>query len=224
MKPTKEEWKAFKKAKECHICKKDLIRRNEKDQIEVWDPKTGEYFGKVHKYKKAPLNSPVSCYKEVMELIATDENGKFIKEWHSRAQKLKKKALEENPEEDNCYYCNQPLLREKFRDAVMDHCDITGEIRGAAHNACNLKLKINPKTTTIPVVFHNLRGYDAHHLMQEIAAFDANIRCIPNNMEKYISFSLGNLRFIDSYQFLLSSCKGQDIRTIPFIDFVIFML
>ena len=29
--------------------------------------------------------------------------------------------------------------------------------------------------------------------------------CIPNNMEKYISFSLGQLRFIDSAQFLLAS-------------------
>ena len=65
--------------------------------------------------------------------------------------------------------------------------------------------RINPKKTIIPVVFHNLRGYEAHHLMQEIAAVDANLKCIPNNMEKYISFSLGNLRFIDSFQFLLSS-------------------
>ena len=38
---TEEDWKAFHKAKECHVCKKDLIRRNEKDEIEVWDPKTG---------------------------------------------------------------------------------------------------------------------------------------------------------------------------------------
>ena len=38
-----------------------------------------------------------------------------------------------------------------------------------------------------------------------MAAVDANLKCIPNNMEKYISFSLGNLRFIDSFQFLLSS-------------------
>ena len=29
--------------------------------------------------------------------------------------------------------------------------------------------------------------------------------CIPNNTEKYISFSLGQLRFIDSSQFLLAS-------------------
>ena len=33
------------------------------------------------------------------------------------------------------------------------------------------------------------------------------ISCIPYNFEKYISFSLGNLRFIDSLQFLNSSLQ-----------------
>ena len=31
------------------------------------------------------------------------------------------------------------------------------------------------------------------------------ISCIPNNKEKYISFTIGNLRFIDSLQFLNAS-------------------
>ena len=31
------------------------------------------------------------------------------------------------------------------------------------------------------------------------------IRCIPNNTEKYSSFSLGNLRFVDSLNFMMSS-------------------
>jgi hypothetical protein len=33
------------------------------------------------------------------------------------------------------------------------------------------------------------------------------ITCIPNNMEKYLSFSIGNLRFLDSYQFMGSSLE-----------------
>ena len=57
----------------------------------------------------------------------------------------------------------------------------------------------------IPVVFHNMKGYDAHLIMQEIAEIDGDLQCIPNNMEKYISFYLGKLRFIDSFAFLLSS-------------------
>ena len=100
-----------------------------------------------------------------------------------------------------CHVCEKPLEG----DSVRDHCHITGKYRGAAHNACNLKLQLNPKTMAIPVVFHNLRGYDSHLLMQAISKVEGRISCIPNNTEKYISFSLGQLRFIDSAQFLPAS-------------------
>ena len=100
-----------------------------------------------------------------------------------------------------CHVCDDRLKG----DSVRDHCHITGKYRGAAHSTCNLKLRLSPKTTTIPVVFHNLRGYDSHLLMQAISKVEGRVSCIPNNMEKYISFSLGQLRFIDSAQFLLVS-------------------
>ncbi len=45
---------------------------------------------------------------------------------------------------------------------VRDHCHITGEYRGAAHTNCNLKLAIKPYKTPIPILFHNLKGYDSH--------------------------------------------------------------
>ena len=80
----------------------------------------------------------------------------------------KKDQLEANSQE-NCKFCEKPLLQKNFRDAVKDHCHITGRYRGAAHNACNLKMRIKPKTDQIPNVFHNLRGYDAHHLMQAMS-------------------------------------------------------
>ena len=99
-----------------------------------------------------------------------------------------------------CHVCDGRLNG----DSVRDHCHITGKYRGAAHSACNLKLRLNSKTTTIPVVFHNLRGYDSHLLMQAISKVEGRVSCIPNNTEKYISFSLGQLRFIDSAQFLLA--------------------
>ena len=59
----------------------------------------------------------------------------------------------------------------------------------------------------IPVIFHNLKGYDGHLLMQAMARVQGEIKCIPTNTEKYISFSLGNLRFIDSINFLLSGLE-----------------
>ena len=100
-----------------------------------------------------------------------------------------------------CHVCDKPLEG----DSVHDHCHITGEYRGAAHNACNLKLRLNPKATSTPVLFHNLRVYDSHLLMQAITKVEGRVSCIPNNTEKYFCFSLGQLRFIDSTQFLLAS-------------------
>ena len=99
---------------------------------------------------------------------------------------------------ETCYVCDKPI----DGDYVRDHCHITGKYRGVAHNACNLKLRLN---SCIPVVFHNLRGYDSHLLMQAISKVESRVSCIPTNTEKYISFSLGQLRFIDSAQFLLAS-------------------
>ena len=103
-----------------------------------------------------------------------------------------------------CHICEKPLAVGGTKDSVRDHCHITGKYRGAAHNACNLKLRLEPWKTPIPVVFHNLRGYDSHLLMQAISSVKGRVSCIPNNTEKYISFSLGQLRFIDSAQFLLA--------------------
>ena len=41
--------------------------------------------------------------------------------------------------------------------------------------------------------------------MQAMARVQGEIKCIPTNTEKYISFSLGNLRFVDSVNFLMSN-------------------
>ena len=75
---------------------------------------------------------------------------------------------------ETCQVCDKPLEG----DSVRSHCHITGEYRGAAHNACNLKLRLNP---SIPVVFYNLRGYDSHLLMQAISKMEGRVSCIPNN-------------------------------------------
>ena len=60
----------------------------------------------------------------------------------------------------------------------------------------------------IPAIFHNLKGYDSHLIMQEIGKFNMNISVIPNNLEKYMDFFLGNnLKFIDSLQFMNDSLE-----------------
>ena len=113
------------------------------------------------------------------------------------------------------------MIRNTDKDVhVRDHCHITGKFRGSAHQECNLKLRIKPENLKIPVIFHNLRGYDSHFIMQQIGEIakkyaykdkkgkeqPLTINAIPNNMEKYMAFMLGNhLNFIDSFQFMSSS-------------------
>ncbi|XP_033753110.1 uncharacterized protein LOC117336607 [Pecten maximus] len=100
-----------------------------------------------------------------------------------------------------CHICGKGM----GDDRVRDHCHVTGAFRGAAHNECNINYKY---TGRIPVVFHNLRGYDSHLIMQAIGKVsDKEIKCIPNNMEKYISFSMGCMDFIDSFQFMGTSLE-----------------
>ena len=57
--------------------------------------------------------------------------------------------------------------------------------RGAAHSSCNLRYKI---PNYIPVIFHNLAGYDAHLFIKELAKYTTNIGVIAKNAENYISF------------------------------------
>ena len=60
--------------------------------------------------------------------------------------------------------CNEKLNTDKVRD----HCHITDKFRGAAQNQCNLKLKISKK---LPIIFHNLEGYDGHIIFKELNKF-----------------------------------------------------
>ena len=119
---------------------------------------------------------------------------------------------------DRCHICGEKYTDKDVR--IRDHCHITGTFKGSAHQECNLKLRIKPENIKIPVIFHNLRGYDSHFIMQQIGEIakkhaytnkkgekqDLNINAISNNMEKYMAFMLGNnLTFIDSFQFMGSS-------------------
>ena len=109
-----------------------------------------------------------------------------------------------------CHICGGEL----GADRVQDHCHLTGRYRGPAHNTCNLEykfVKFGNKAESryvIPIVFHNLRGYDSHLLMEGLGKHKKRrLTVIPNTIEKYISFSLANIKFIDSFQFMGASLQ-----------------
>ena len=144
----------------------------------------------------------------------------IMKKEFNKPLRMTKEDEDKFQKANECYICNKKYTNEDIR--VRDHCHITGKYRGSAHQECNLKLRVNPEELKMPVIFHNLRGYDSHFIMQEIGAIvkeyeytnkkgqkcQMNINAIPNNMEKYMAFMLGNhLTFIDSLQFMSSSLE-----------------
>ena len=158
----------------------------------------------VYKFMEAMLEEVKYCKKTMRRCF--NKPLKMTKEDEVNFEKAKE-----------CHICNKQYTEKDIQ--VRDHCHITGKYRGSAHQDCNLKLTINPDEIKIPVIFHNLRGYDSHFIMQEIGAIvknhtyknkkgeekQMNINAIPNNMEKYMAFMLGNhLTFIDSFQFMSS--------------------
>ena len=141
------------------------------------------------------------------------------------------KEKERYNEETRCWICKGEFDdKDKNKEKVKDHCHYTGRYRGAAHNECNLNYR-NPNFT--PVVFHNLSGYDSHLFIKNLGFSEGNIDCIPNNEEKYISFSkkirvgtypkkaldangdifyeqkptYHTIRFIDSFKFMATSLE-----------------
>ena len=165
----------------------------------------------------------------------------FIRELISRVKQAhlslpKKEMIPLSPEEWKkfreskvCWLCRGKFGEKRF-SKVRDHCHYTGKFRGAAHQSCNLKFQ-RPKFT--PVFFHNLQNYDAHLFVRALGLMDEvlSIKCIPNNDEKYISFSLKfelkritkwdpkgeewievviphEIRFLDSFKFTLAGLEG----------------
>ena len=118
-----------------------------------------------------------------------------MKKHFNKPLKMTKKNETDFQKATKCYICDIKYTDKDIH--VRDHCYITGKFRDSAHQDCNLKLQMKPDNIKIPVIFHNLRGYDSHFIMQQIGEIakkhtyknkrgeecHMNINCIPNNME-----------------------------------------
>ena len=147
----------------------------------------------------------VEKLKEVTKGIYND----FYKRFKPLVMGAKERKLFN--EAKTCHICS----RELGEDKVRDHCHFTGQYRGAAHNKCNLKCS---KPKVLPVIFHNLQGYDAHLFIKQLYRLKGDLVCIPSTEEKYITFNKKikvdeingaditfEIRFIDSFKFLQTS-------------------
>ena len=156
----------------------------------------------IKKFMKYMFDEVKNCQK-----IIRDNFNKPLK-MTGEDEKAFKKAT-------HCHICEK-----KYREddvPVRDHCHITGKYRGSAHQTCNLKLQISAEKIKIPVIFHNLKGYDSHFIINELGELikkaketeeRISINVIAQNAEKYMAFYINNhLSFIDSFAFMSSSLE-----------------
>jgi hypothetical protein len=117
-------------------------------------------------------------------------------------------AAAEQQRFDQAHWC--PRCYETFvhgNDKVRHHNHRTGKFIDALCNHCNLQ---TGDRILIPVVFHSLKNYDAHHIFisfnKRVAAkYDEegrktfeSVNIIALNLEKYVKFEFQCLCFIDS--------------------------
>ena len=98
---------------------------------------------------------------------------------------------------NTCHICSKTCINK-----VRDHCHETGKYRGPACKICNLRYK---QQNFIPVIFHNGSGYDFNLLYSELFKQNNDKRKVDNiplAAGKSKMFSIGCLKFLDSYNFL----------------------
>ena len=190
------------------------------------------YTKKYQKHEPISFSYYIKCFDDnvfeprLRSYTGKDAMQKFVESLEKDVKEIanipkvdmifRKEEAERFNKETECWICKEELGMDKVRD----HCHFTGRYRGAAHNSCNLKYK---KPKFIPVVFHNLSGYDSHLFIKNLGFTAVNIDCIPNNEEKYISFTKNievgeymnkkretkpityKIRFIDSFKFMSTS-------------------
>ena len=213
-------------------------------EMQNYDPNPqNSYTKKYHKHEPISFSYYIKSFdnnvyeSKLRKYTGEDAMEKFV-EWIEDVKEIANipdveiifdsNELKQFNEATKCWICN-----EEFDDTgdekVKDHCHYTGRFRGAAHNSCNLKYK---KPKFIPVVFHNLSGYDSHLFIKNLGFTDGTIDCIPNNEEKYISFTKNTvvgsytnkegkdkpikhkIRFIDSIKFMSDSLESL-INNLP---------
>ena len=104
-------------------------------------------------------------------------------------------------------------------DKVREYWHVIGKFRAAGHNKCNLELRIPRK---LPIIFHNLQGFDGHIIFKELNNFGVDISVIPKGIDEYMRILVNRyIILIDWLQFynslldtLTSNLNDKDFKYI----------
>ena len=175
--------------------------------VEIYE---GSYTRKYHDHVPCSYAYKIVCIDDKFSkpiIIYRSENAayEFIKailKEYKYCKKIIKKHFNKNlimskeeeysfQQSNNCWICKK--LIDNNNKKARDHCHVTGKFRGAGHWNFNINFQL---TKEIPVIFHNLKGYDGHLILSELNKFDVKIGVIRNGLEKYMTFFLSkNLVF-----------------------------
>ena len=169
--------------------------------VEIYE---GSYTKEYHEYVPCSYAFKVVCIddrisKSILVFRGKNAAYEFVKailKEHKYCKKIMKEHFNKNlimsEEEEHLFQqSNSCWIFKKLIDnddeKVRDHCHVTGKFRGSAHWNCNINFQLTRK---IPIIFHNLKGYDSHLIFSEFNKFDVKISVIPNGLEKYITYIL----------------------------------
>ena len=124
-----------------------------------------------------------AVYEFIKAILKEYEHCKKVMKKHFNKNLIITEEEEEFQLSNTCRICKK--LIDNDDEKVRDHCHVTGKFRGAAHWDCNINFQLTKK---VPVIFHNLKGYDSHLIFCELNKFDVKIEIIPNRLEKYMAF------------------------------------
>ena len=104
---------------------------------------------------------------------------------------------------------------------MAHHDHITWRVISSLCSKCNIEFKYQK---FLPVYLHNLKGYDSHLFVKSLYKYGqkiADITCIPNNEERYISLS--KKIKVDEYYHLKNKKMEPVLFEIRFLDTIAFM-
>ena len=192
-------------------------------------------FVSAHKILKSQFYRGLGCITVLLDTLRMWLKWAFQQKQKFRCLRISESERERltSPLLVNCCICYQEV---PHSERVIHHCHLTGRIYGVAHSSCNLKAR---SVKFLPVFFHNLSRYDAHHVIKNLKLLPGEkLSAISRTDETYISFSVAvpvgsyftklgkqvsivnNIRFLDSCQFMPQSLDSL-AKTLVSDDFIL---
>ena len=120
---------------------------------------------------------------------------KVMKKNFNKKFVMTKEDSEDIENSTKIYICDNAYVDSDLK--ARNHCHITGKYIISVHRDCDINVKWNHK---VPVVFHNLKNYDSHLIMQELRKFNLKINFLINVFQKYTSFNISRVWYFSIFK------------------------